>query len=62
MAEKEPLFRGGAASLWLLAGWAALVGGIFLARYGKILDQGYGITSRLGREGLGALLGRFLGL
>ena len=62
LAEKEPLFRGGRASLWLLAGWTALVGGVFLARYGKILDQGYGITRRLAQEGLGSLLGRFLGL
>ena len=57
-----PLFSGGRAALWLAAGWAALVGGIFLARYGALLDSGYGISRRLAEEGLGSLLGRFLGL
>ncbi len=62
LAGEEPFFRGGKAAFWLAASWAALTGGIFLARYGKLLDDGYGISRRLAQEGLGSLLGRFLGL
>lgn len=48
-------------TLWLAAAWAALVSGIFLVRYWRILDAGYGITDKLGREGWGGVISRWLG-
>ena len=48
-------------TLWLAAAWAAVVSGIFLVRYWRTLDAGYGITDKLAREGLGGILARWLG-
>jgi glycosyltransferase involved in cell wall biosynthesis len=48
-------------TLWLAAAWAAVVSGIFLVRYWRILDVGYGISDKLGQEGWGGILARWLG-
>jgi len=49
-------------TLLLCAGWAGLVGAVFLQRYLALLETNYGLLTKLKTEGLWGVLARWVGM